>query len=465
MKFRQKCFVSLMLTALLAAGLHFAACGDESDGDSDGDVDADVDADVDGDGDADSDTDADADVDADGDGDVDGDGDGDGDGDVDGDVDGDADTMNCDSIATVRAAAVGADNLAVNFDLCPSIVTYVGPRNYFLQSGPTGPAIQVYEGYGWTPDVAVGDEVTMLVTTVTSYEGNEEINGHDPVAVMSSGNPTNAIIQDLSTGTPPDETLEAELVSVTGATITAVDGRNAKINYGTATDITIRVPTTGALCVGATLDVIAVITERVSDGEHRIEAFNATDVSSLDISGCTTTIQPGELIINEILADPPMDLAGDANCDGTRSASGDEFVEIVNITSGELDISGVTISEGTVRHRFAPGTSLEAGLAIVVFGGGAPACSWPANVQVETASEGSNLSLSNNGETVVVADPGGIAIDAHTYGTEGDNNESLTRNTDGNPAAGFTGHSSHPDSGGAAYSPGTRVNGTAFPVP
>ena len=36
------------------------------------------------------------------------------------------------------------------------------------------------------------------------------------------------------------------------------------------------------------------------------------------------------IVINEFLADPPSGLVGDANQDGTRHASQDEFVELFN---------------------------------------------------------------------------------------------------------------------------------------
>src|SRR4029078_7270934 len=49
-----------------------------------------------------------------------------------------------------------------------------------------------------------------------------------------------------------------------------------------------------------------------------------------------------DILINEFLADPPgavpSDLIGDANRDNTRDASQDEFVEMVNTTTHDIDI-------------------------------------------------------------------------------------------------------------------------------
>ena len=53
-----------------------------------------------------------------------------------------------------------------------------------------------------------------------------------------------------------------------------------------------------------------------------------------------------DIVINEFLADPPVSTAnptGDANHDGTRSASQDEFIELVNSTPKDIDLSGYQI--------------------------------------------------------------------------------------------------------------------------
>ncbi len=61
-----------------------------------------------------------------------------------------------------------------------------------------------------------------------------------------------------------------------------------------------------------------------------------------------------------------MAAAGDANRDGVRSASHDEFIELVNTTTHDIDISGYriftrgTAGSDTLRHTFAAGTILRA---------------------------------------------------------------------------------------------------------
>ena len=61
---------------------------------------------------------------------------------------------------------------------------------------------------------------------------------------------------------------------------------------------------------------------------------------------------------------------GDANGDGVRDGTQDEFVEIVNSTGGTVDISGWELHDGnSTRHVFEPGTVIANEGAIVVFGG------------------------------------------------------------------------------------------------
>ena len=174
---------------------------------------------------------------------------------------------------------------------------------------------------------------------------------------------------------------------------------------------------------------------------------------------CDTPEPTAGLLINEFLADPAGDLGGDANGDGVRDGAADEFVEIVNTTDVPVDISGWTLSDAVgVRHTFPAGTVVEAQCGAVVFGGGTPNGAFGFTV-VQTAS-GGFLGLNNGGDTVTLADNSGTVVAEETYGSEGGNNQSLTRDPD------FTGsfvpHSTAMGSGGALFSPGTKVDGTAF---
>ncbi len=181
-----------------------------------------------------------------------------------------------------------------------------------------------------------------------------------------------------------------------------------------------------------------------------------------------------EIVINEILADPPVGLAGDANKDGVRSSSQDEFVELVNATTHDIDISGYRIrtsglsGTGTVRHVFATGTIFPAGAAIVVFGGANLATFNPndpafGGAIVLTAST-AGLSLVNSGGVVTLEDTTGTIVNLLAYGgssgLDGQANQSLTRSPD--VTGTFALHQSASASNGRVFSPGTHVDGSPF---
>ncbi len=187
-----------------------------------------------------------------------------------------------------------------------------------------------------------------------------------------------------------------------------------------------------------------------------------------------------QLRINEVLADPATsdssDTVGDANCDGTREASQDEFVELVNTGSGDLDLSGATLSDSKkVRHTFADETTLKPGEALLVFGGGSPSFdgsstnteAWcvtlPGSVSVVTASSGS-LGLSNEGDSVIIALAGGDVLDQVDFGGastfDGAQDQSLVRSPELTGST-FVLHSTVAGSIGA-QSPGTRADGGAL---
>jgi len=374
----------------------------------------------------------------------------------------------CDTIAIVRETPDGS----VDLTLCHVFVTYIGHNGYFLQVDTSGPAIQVYEGNTWTPDVSVGDEITMHITSLTTFHGNKEINAHDPVIIHSSGNDVSTLIQDLSSGILPSEDLEAELIRVTGAEVTSISGPDLLISYGIATDVNMRVADSGIFCIGATFSVVAVVTEWSDSGIWRIQSFGNTDFYDLDTSACGgggRAPQPGELLINEFMASVPLGINGDANCDGTRTANQEEFIEIVNISSDTLDLSGVSISDNTrPRHTFSPGTTLAPMKAIVVFGGGTPSCtSWGTETQVVTASDGT-LSLDDTGDTITITDSSGTILLQVSYPAT-TNRQSYTLNPDLNDTdpsltqvGGYVDHSVADTIDHSLFSPGTHIDGTLF---
>ncbi len=133
------------------------------------------------------------------------------------------------------------------------------------------------------------------------------------------------------------------------------------------------------------------------------------DVAGVDADAaaarCTRGTAPaeGDLVLNEVLVNVPTGESGDANGDGIRDAFDDEFVEIVNRTERVLDVTGVSIRNGsTEKFSFGP-ACLEPSQAAIVFGGGAPAERDETLVRVAS----SRFAFANGGGSVVLAGPEG----------------------------------------------------------
>jgi hypothetical protein len=168
------------------------------------------------------------------------------------------------------------------------------------------------------------------------------------------------------------------------------------------------------------------------------------------------------LVVNEYLADPPDGPAGDANGDGTRSSSQDEFVEIINRTPEGVDISGFRLSDAeAVRHVFPPGTVVPPFESAVVFGGGRPQGEFgnaAANGLVFVASSG-GLSLNNGGDTIRLEDAGGKVIQQIAFGAiEGGAGEGINRDPDVDGAA-FSLHTRVAEDVARLFSPGAKASG------
>jgi hypothetical protein len=175
--------------------------------------------------------------------------------------------------------------------------------------------------------------------------------------------------------------------------------------------------------------------------------------------GQALAANPGDMVINEIHADPASDLAGDANGDGVRDATDDEFVEIYNDSGSDLDLSGWTLSDGfSVRHTFPAGSTVTAECSVVVFGGPTLTGTFGGSL-AQTASTGS-LGLNNGGDTVTLND-GTTDIATVSYGSEGSDNQLLTLDPDITGPS-FVKHSLATGSGGTLWSPGTMIDGSEF---
>ena len=168
------------------------------------------------------------------------------------------------------------------------------------------------------------------------------------------------------------------------------------------------------------------------------------------------------VVITEILADVPPGESGDANEDGSTNSADDEFVEIVNKSGAVLDMSGWALHDGSeLRHLFPADTVVPADCAIVVFGGGSvEGLGGSAIFQVANTVR---LGLNNAGDTVSLYDDAGELVASVTYGAEGGNDQSLTR--DMGLSGPFGKHSDVVEASGSLLSPGRRVDGSEYCPP
>jgi len=134
------------------------------------------------------------------------------------------------------------------------------------------------------------------------------------------------------------------------------------------------------------------------------------------------------LAINEVLADPPPGIEGDANGDGQRSSSGDEFVEIYNYGDEEVDLWGYKIVDASGSFFSIPeGVIVPAGGFLTVFGSGTPT-GIPGVVITTGGCIGNGLK--NTGDTVYLIDRYDNTLDEIEWpgeGYEGGINVSMIR--------------------------------------
>ena len=122
------------------------------------------------------------------------------------------------------------------------------------------------------------------------------------------------------------------------------------------------------------------------------------------------------LIINEVLADPPEGLAGDANRDGQYDPYEDEFIELYNIGPVPISLAGWRLGDaGSLSgyFRFPSDAVIEPGSYVVLFGGGNPT---EFTIPVYTADGTIGDGLNDSGEAIHLIDDHGheIAFVAHS---------------------------------------------------
>jgi hypothetical protein len=190
---------------------------------------------------------------------------------------------------------------------------------------------------------------------------------------------------------------------------------------------------------------------------------------STEASRCrpSSAAEARAVVITEILAHPPRASYGDANADGVRSASDDEFVELVNDGQTAVCLTGWSLGDARDprRHVFPLGSSLEPGRALVVFGGGVPTGRF-GGAKVQWAAFGGRLGLSKNGDVLTLRDAEGVTAAQISWGDCAGRrcaSEHLARSLGGGTSfVRMPGQRrswvAHKEVAAARFSPGTRPN-------
>ncbi len=110
----------------------------------------------------------------------------------------------------------------------------------------------------------------------------------------------------------------------------------------------------------------------------------------------------GDLVLNEFLVNVPAGPAGDANNDGVRHAHDDEFIELVNLTTNQLDLSGVRIQNASSTKYTFTRFCLDAGHAVVIFGGLEPGATLPSGPGFQSLIAHARFMFNNDQGTIIV---------------------------------------------------------------
>lgn len=180
-----------------------------------------------------------------------------------------------------------------------------------------------------------------------------------------------------------------------------------------------------------------------------------------DLTGVTVACRKLAVVLNEFHAKPATGVLGDTNGDGTRSTTGDAFIEVMNTEAFAVDVGTWTLKTGampTRRFAFPQGTTIPAGGRAVVFGGPTPTGSFGGSATF-TASLGLT-GVPSAPLTVELAAGNDLTLDSTTYdnttfGSCTTSCASQVRSPEGTGA--FVGHATASGSAGILWSPGVAA--------
>ena len=171
------------------------------------------------------------------------------------------------------------------------------------------------------------------------------------------------------------------------------------------------------------------------------------------------SLAAANVVITEVLADPPEGSAGDANRDGQYNPHEDEFIELYNTGSRRISLAGWRLGDaGSLSgyFRFPPGAVIEPGSYVVLFGGGNPSgFTIPVYTDDGTIGDG----LTDSGESIHLINKHGDEV-ASLFQSTWPDDQSLVRTSPDSSALVPHKTVSHTE---APFSPG-HAPGTQHPL-
>jgi hypothetical protein len=357
--------------------------------------------------------------------------------------------------ATIHVALRAVDEAGNQGAISNVISVTPGPSTIVFTEGAEA-------GLGtWTASGQWHITTTRAATGTHSFWYGSEASGNydNPVGVANSGTLTSPVIDLAGVDQPAlvvAQYLHVEdLMQYDLPTITVRDAVDPTVflSLGKTTGYT------GGVFQPAVIDLTTLTGRQVQidftfntvDG-----LFNSTPgwfLDDIQIIGASAPAEP-ELVINEVLADPPPGY--DSGGDGVASVTADEFVELVNVGNAPLDLSGYKLYDSIrSRLRFPNGTVIQPGAVLVVLGGGASTLPVPTIVS-------NGLFLNNTGDVVRVLAPDGALVAEFTLGSNAGQNSSLVHSIDGDPLSPIVKHNTIALT---PASPGRHSDGTGWGEP
>jgi hypothetical protein len=351
-------------------------------------------------------------------------------------------------------------------------------------SGEDGPLEVQYslDGASWIPagDSPTPDDSTYIDDTITIPTTAETMQ----IRFLSASSPSRKRLRDVIVGERARLTLDLDVSSISEGGLDFITGTvtaSAPVSGNTLITVALSDGSEATTADAEIFDgetegtfIISPVDDAWPDGDREVTV--AVSGPLFDPAEATFTVTDDDseflLAIHEVY-NHIGGLGADANGDGIANDT-DEFVEIVNLSGGTLDLSGVELADSSfVRHVFPDGTVLEDGCSIVVIAGGdlpegSTAAFGNAEVQIALSNpEFPGLFLDDDGDTLTLIDPFGsvsglfggelhaVDLPDQSAATVA---ESLTSAIDLDPGGGFVWHTT--TSGGAPFSPGALADGT-----